>query len=93
MNYKPGPENEVSDNLSRFLIESSEYSDQFSKTISDEEVKAMFNRSINQSQNGETWIPVIDNINCSASSSGNNLLFDEGDTTITIHIKDIVRSG
>lgn len=90
INYKPVPQNKVADRLSRHSIELSEYLDQFSKTISDEEVKLMFNGSINQNQNGETWIQVINNINCSADSSGKELLDDEGDTPTKFDIKEIL---
>ena len=62
INYKPGLENKE-------YLESSEYLDQFTKTISGEEVKAMFNGSISQSPNRGNWIPVINNINCSSDSS------------------------
>ena len=70
----------------RYPIESSEYFHyQFSKTITDEEVSVLLNGSISRSQNGEAWIPVI--INCSANSSENELVYDEGDTSAKIVIK------
>ena len=50
----------------------------------------MFNGSINQNQNEETWIQVINNINCSADSSGKELLDDEGDTPTKFDIKEIL---
>lgn len=50
----------------------------------------MFNGSINQNQNGETWIQVINNINCSADSSGKELLDDEVDTPTKFDIKEIL---
>ena len=60
---KPGVENIVADTLSRLPIKNVEDFQAFSGLCSVDEVRAIFDGAVNQTQNGETWLPRVNVIN------------------------------
>ena len=78
--YKPGTENKVADSFSRFPIQSEIDMSEYKEVVHDEEIKAVFNRSINQSANCESWIPVINSVKCSIDGDDTQFLYDAGES-------------
>ena len=54
------------------------------ETLSEDEIKAVFNGVINQSKGGGSWIPIVNNINASLREEENQLLYDQGSTPVTL---------
>ena len=82
-NYKPGLEN-------KFLVVSAgiHQSTWTTSSVKLSQMKLKHVQWVNQPKSKwEAWIPVINNINCSANSSENELIYDEGDTPTKNDIK------
>ena len=61
---------------------------EYKEVVHDEEIKAVFNRSINQSANCESWIPVINSVKCSIDGDDTQFLYDAGESRyISIEMK------
>ena len=58
LDYKPGVQNTVEDALSRYPS-AEKYLRKYSEACSVDEVKATFDVAIYQSENNETWMPVV----------------------------------
>ena len=75
IHYGPGTENKVSDSLSRFPIQSLTDMSGYKEVVHDEEIKAVFNGSINQSENDESRIPVVIKIKSNIDGDDTQLLY------------------
>ena len=92
MNYcKPGIQNNVADSLSRFP-KSSQDLEEYGQTCLVEEVRAIFDGSLNQKNKEETWISLINNITVKEKGEENQLLFDATDKTIVLTTQDLVKA-
>ena len=91
VNYKPGIQNNKSGSLSR-LPKSSQDLEEYSQICSVEEVRAIFDGSLNQTNGEETWIPLINNITVKEEGEDNQLLYDATDKTIALTTQDLVKA-
>ena len=90
IHYKLGTESEVADCLSRFPIQSPTDMKEYKEVAHEEEIKAVFNRPINQGGNGESWIPVGNKIKCSFDGHDTKFLYDAGGSPHIINCYEIV---
>ena len=65
---------------------------EYKKVFHDEEIKAVFNASINQSENGESWIPVVHNVRCNTGGDGTQFLYDAGESPYILNYEEIVKA-
>ena len=91
IHYKPGIQNIVADALSRYPPTNKATLTTFSETCSVEEVKACFDGTINQSENNETWIALVNQINVKDEVE-NQLLYEAGEKTRTFTNEDILQA-
>ena len=91
VNYKPGIQNNVADSLSRFP-KSSQDLEEYGKICSVEEVRAIFDGSLNQANGEETWIPLSKNITVKVKVEEDQLLYDATDKTIALTTQDLVKA-
>ena len=89
IHYKPGTENKVADSLSRFSIQSLTDMSKYIEVVHDEEIKAVFNGSINQSENGKSWIPVV---KCSTDGDDTQFLYDTGENPYILNCDEVVKA-
>ena len=64
----------------------------YKEVVHDEEIKAIFNGSINQSENGESWIPVVNNIKCRIDGDDTQFLYDAGESPYILNCDEIVKA-
>ena len=91
VNYKPGIQNNVAFSLSRFP-KSSEDLEEYRKIYSLEEVRAIFDGSLNQKNGKETWVPLIINVTVKEKGDKDQLLFDATDKAIALTTQDLVKA-
>ena len=89
VNYKPGNQNNVPDSLRRFP-KSSQDLEEYGQTCSVEEVRAIFDGSLNQTNGEETRTPLIYNITVKEKGEEDQLLYDATDKTIALTTQDLV---
>ena len=89
---KPGTENKVADNFSRFPIQSLSDISEYKEVVHDQKIKAVVNGSINQCENCESWIPVVNNIKCSIDGDDTQFLFDAGESPYILNCDEIVKA-
>ena len=89
VNYKPGNQNNVPDSLRRFP-KSSQDLEKYGQTCSVEEVRAIFDGSLNQTNGEETRTPLIYNITVKEKGEEDQLLYDATDKTIALTTQDLV---
>ena len=87
IHYNPGTENKVTHSLSRFPIHSLIDMSEYKEVVHDEEIKAVFNGSINQCENGESWIPVVNKTKSSTDGDDTQFLYDAGESPHIIVMK------
>lgn len=92
IHYKPGIDNVVADFLSRSPITTDEITSSLGEAQSVEEVKAIFNGSINQCRDGEAWVAVINTVKPNLQDMENQLLYQPNDRAYTISTKDLVQA-
>ena len=63
---------------------------EYKEVILDEEIKAVFNGSINQSKNGESWIPEVNKVKRSIDGDETQFLYDAGESPHIIKCYEIV---
>ena len=91
VNYKPGIQNNIADSLSRFP-KSSQDLEEYGQICSVEEVRAIFDGSLNQTNGEKTWIPLINNITVKEKDEENQLLYNATDKTIALTTQDLVKA-
>ena len=60
---------------------------EYKEVVHDEEIKAVFNGSINQCENGESWIPVVNKTKSSTDGDDTQFLYDAGESPHIIVMK------
>ena len=65
---------------------------EYKEVVHNEEIKTVFNGSINQSENGESWIPVVYKIKCSIDDDDTQFLYDAGESPHIINCDEIVKA-
>ena len=65
---------------------------EYEEVLHDEEIKAVFNGSINQSENSESWIPVVNKIKCSIYGDDTQFLYDAGKSPYILNCDEIVKA-
>ena len=81
--YKSGIQNNVADSLSRFP-KSSKDLEEYGQLCLVEEVRAIFDGSLNQTNGEETWILLISNITVKEKGEEDQLLYDATDKAIAL---------
>ena len=83
MKYKSGIQNNVANSLSRFP-KSSKDLEEYGQLCLVEEVRAIFDGSLNQTNGEETWILLISNITVKEKGEEDQLLYDATDKAIAL---------
>ena len=65
---------------------------EYEEVLHDEEIKAVFNGSINQSENSESWISVVNKIKCSIYGDDTQFLYDAGKSPYILNCDEIVKA-
>ena len=91
IHYKPGTGNKVTDSLSRLPMQPLTDMSEYKEVVHNEEIKAVFNGSMNQNENGKSWIPVVYEIKCSIDD-GTQFLYDAGESPHIINCDEIVKA-
>ena len=65
---------------------------EYKEVVYDEEIKAVFNGSVNQSENGESWIPVVNTVKCSIDGDDTQFLYGAGESPYIPNCDEIVNA-
>ena len=65
---------------------------EYKEVVHDEEIKAVFNGPINQSENGEPQIPVVNSVKCSIDGDDTQLLYNAGESPYILNCDEIVKT-
>ena len=65
---------------------------EYKEVVYDQEIKAVFNGSVNQSENGESWIPVVNSVKCSIDGDDTQFLYDAGESPYIPNCDEIVKA-
>ena len=91
MKYKSGIQNNVADSPSRFP-KSSKDLEEYGQLCLVEEVRAIFDGSLNQTNGEETWILLINNITVKEKGEEDQLLYDATDKAIALTTQHLVKA-
>ena len=86
IHYKPGTENKLADSLRRFPIQSLTEMSEYKEVVHDEEIKAVFNGSMNQCENDESWNSVV---KFSIDGGDTQFLHDAGENPYILNCDEV----
>ena len=78
IHYKSGVENVVADTFSKLSIRDAKDLEAYSQLRYVDDVKAIFDGVVNQSCNGETWIPKVNVVHSNMENLENKILYEGG---------------
>lgn len=88
IHYKPGTEIKAADSLSRFSIHSLTDMREHKELVHDGEIKAFFDGSVNQSENSESWTPVVNKTKCRIDGNDTQFFYDTGKSPHILSVDD-----
>ena len=91
VNYKLGIQNNAADSLSKFP-KSSQDLEEYGKICSVEEIRAIFDGILNQTNGEEIWIPLINSITVKEKGEEDQLPYDAIDKTIALPTQGLVKA-
>ena len=92
IHYKPGTEIKAADSLSRFSIQSLTDTREHKELVHDGEIKAFFDGSVNQSENSESWTPVVNKTKCRIDGNDTQFFYDTGKSPHIINCDEMVKT-
>ena len=92
IHYKPGIENPIADALSRYPLVDKQNLAAYTITSDEQQLKSLFDGTIIQSEDEETWIPLVNTISTTFNEMENEIIYKAGCKEHTINRNYLLRA-